>query len=438
MDFASPLFLNHPIATLVIDSKRSVIAGSHAAIELFERPRLGQYSSAKETVSVAAEATPPQTPHPTLTFDQLGIHLEADNECWAAILDRAKTENLSRHISFKVESRNNNNQLSHTPLQPNFSPSIFDQSVRSSEKVVRAKVDITNAEINHTLYHILAFSEVAVAENHAQDPKSDSSVENPEDQAEAIWLRRCRNAMFESTNHWQFLIEPHGHFSYLNSFARKSFGQQKLSLQWYDDIGGIWTPDFSRRLTPDEYPASTLLRTRTDLGQMVLGMINEHTGGRSHFMCWGNCLWDPATGEFLGALLDGKGLGPYEPILRKQQEDRLLSFETICDSMPHFVWTADKNGLGQWFSKQWLEFTGLEIENCQGWSWTQTIHPDDIDAFMTCFKDAHQNVRNYEIEARCRRHDGNYRWMLKRGSPIKDDTGRVIRWVSRLTFGATF
>ena len=39
----------------------------------------------------------------------------------------------------------------------------------------------------------------------------------------------------------------------------------------------------------------------------------------------------------------------------------------------------------------------------------------------------------YEIEQRLRRHDGMYRWFENRGVPIRDASGRVVRWYVLLT-----
>ena len=34
----------------------------------------------------------------------------------------------------------------------------------------------------------------------------------------------------------------------------------------------------------------------------------------------------------------------------------------------------------------------------------------------------------FEVEARVRRHDGQYRWYLIQHKPIRDEEGRVARW----------
>src|SRR4029434_7005724 len=39
----------------------------------------------------------------------------------------------------------------------------------------------------------------------------------------------------------------------------------------------------------------------------------------------------------------------------------------------------------------------------------------------------------YQIEQRMRRFDGEYRWFDNRGIPIRDDSGRIVRWYVLLT-----
>lgn len=38
-----------------------------------------------------------------------------------------------------------------------------------------------------------------------------------------------------------------------------------------------------------------------------------------------------------------------------------------------------------------------------------------------------------EIEARLRRHDGVFRWFLIRVEPLRDETGKIIRWYGTST-----
>jgi PAS domain S-box-containing protein len=38
-----------------------------------------------------------------------------------------------------------------------------------------------------------------------------------------------------------------------------------------------------------------------------------------------------------------------------------------------------------------------------------------------------------EMEARLRRHDGVFRWFLMRVEPLRDESGKIVRWYGTCT-----
>ena len=38
----------------------------------------------------------------------------------------------------------------------------------------------------------------------------------------------------------------------------------------------------------------------------------------------------------------------------------------------------------------------------------------------------------WDLESRARRNDGVYRWFQSRGSPLRDESGRIVRWYNLL------
>ena len=53
--------------------------------------------------------------------------------------------------------------------------------------------------------------------------------------------------------------------------------------------------------------------------------------------------------------------------------------------------------------------------------------------FVNFFKREIASGIPYNFELRLRRFDGEYRWFEARGNPIRDDSGRIVRWYSLLT-----
>ena len=97
------------------------------------------------------------------------------------------------------------------------------------------------------------------------------------------------------------------------------------------------------------------------------------------------------------------------------------------DTMPSMTWSADANGANEWFNKEWYDYTGLTPEQACNGGWKYVFHPDDRAESAATW---HRIVTRREVsglEARKRRHDGEYRWFIVRAKPHCDATGRIVR-----------
>jgi len=64
----------------------------------------------------------------------------------------------------------------------------------------------------------------------------------------------------------------------------------------------------------------------------------------------------------------------------------------------------------------------------QGEEWQRMLHPEDRDRVLNAWRDSVRNGTPYEQLERHRMADGQYRWFLSRGVPLRDEQGRVLRW----------
>ena len=104
-------------------------------------------------------------------------------------------------------------------------------------------------------------------------------------------------------------------------------------------------------------------------------------------------------------------------------------FRKMADDSPMMIWTAGADGGNEFVNKQWLDFTGLTLEEFRGDGWKRIVHPDDVTRSMSNYLDNVQARRPYEDETRLRRHDGEYRWVLARGQPRYGDHGEFLGYV---------
>jgi len=118
---------------------------------------------------------------------------------------------------------------------------------------------------------------------------------------------------------------------------------------------------------------------------------------------------------------------------RKRAEERLLEsevrFQAIADTAPVMIWTTGTDGLCNYFSKPWLDFTGRTMEQEVGMGWTEGVHADDVQGCLDGFLPAFQARKPFRMEYRLRRADGEYRWVDESGIPRYTPGGEFAGYI---------
>ena len=108
-------------------------------------------------------------------------------------------------------------------------------------------------------------------------------------------------------------------------------------------------------------------------------------------------------------------------------------FRELAESMPQIVWATGADGRTIYFNKQWVDYTGLTLEESYGEGWITPFHPDDRQRAWDAWKRATQHGDTYSLECRLRRTDGVYRWWLIRGVPLLSANGAISKWFGTCT-----
>ena len=98
------------------------------------------------------------------------------------------------------------------------------------------------------------------------------------------------------------------------------------------------------------------------------------------------------------------------------------------DAIPTLVWSARPDGSAEFFNRRWLDYTGLSAEKALNWGWSAALHTEDRDRLMDFWRHLLASGEAGEIEARLRRHDGDYRWFVFRVEPARDNRGDIFKW----------
>lgn len=187
---------------------------------------------------------------------------------------------------------------------------------------------------------------------------------------------------------------------------------------------------------PEDREANLMLyRELTD------NLIPEFSYEKRYFRKNGDIVWVHMTAS---AVRDRRGMPIYtvtvvEDITERKKAEQALReseqrFRTLAESLPQLVWTCSPDGSCDYLSGQWVAYTGIPEERQLGLEWlSEVIHPDDRRRTLEAWMDAVEDNNPYDIEYRIRRFDGVYRWFKTRGTPVRDNRGRILRWFGTCT-----
>jgi len=104
-------------------------------------------------------------------------------------------------------------------------------------------------------------------------------------------------------------------------------------------------------------------------------------------------------------------------------------YKIIVESSPNMIWRAGTNTLCNYFNSTWLKFTGRTIDQEMGNGWAEGVHKDDFDQCLKIYLESFNKRVPFEMEYRLKRHDGEYRWINDRGTPIFSSENEFIGYI---------
>jgi hypothetical protein len=122
---------------------------------------------------------------------------------------------------------------------------------------------------------------------------------------------------------------------------------------------------------------------------------------------------------------------------RKRAEEALRESEALSrsalDGIAGLVTVMAPNGEPETANRQCLAYFGRSLEWLKSWETNDAVHPEDLPRVVGLYETGIASGVPFNIELRLRRFDGEYRWFENRSVPIRDDSGRIVRWYVLLT-----
>lgn len=107
---------------------------------------------------------------------------------------------------------------------------------------------------------------------------------------------------------------------------------------------------------------------------------------------------------------------------------RAEEFHGLADNIPTLCWMAYADGHIYWYNRRWREYTGMSLEQLEGWSWESVHDPAVLPDVTERWGKSLATGEPFEMTFPLRRHDGVYRPFLTRIVPIRGADGRISRW----------
>jgi len=105
----------------------------------------------------------------------------------------------------------------------------------------------------------------------------------------------------------------------------------------------------------------------------------------------------------------------------------------VVDTIPAIVWSALPDGSNAYVNSRFVEYSGMSAEQLAGSGWHAATHPDDLQRHERKWLACVRTGEVFEDEVRFRSADGQYRWHLQRGVPLRDEEGNILKWYGVLT-----
>ncbi len=115
--------------------------------------------------------------------------------------------------------------------------------------------------------------------------------------------------------------------------------------------------------------------------------------------------------------------------LRRAEEQ----FRQLANAMPQLAWITDAEGRALWYNDGWFAYTGKTFEQLEGSGWQSLHDPEILPQVLQRWHECVRKGAPFEMEFPLRGADGRFRWFLTRVIPIRDQQGKVTRWLGTNT-----
>ncbi len=253
--------------------------------------------------------------------------------------------------------------------------------------------------------------------------------------AMAIERKRVESALRESEDKFKYVFE----FSNVGKSFTQLSGEMEVNAALCEMLG--YSPDELKNKTwPEITYSDDIDLTQREIDSLFSGKRKSTRFTKRYLKKDGSTVWADVSST-LRRDATGKPLYLVSAVVditeqKRADKARLAiesEFHSLAESMPQIVWITRPDGWNIYFNQQWVDYTGLSLEESYGHGWNKPFHPDDQQRAWEAWQNATKNGAVYSLECRLRRADGTYHWWLIRGVPYSGNDGKILKWFGTCT-----
>jgi PAS domain S-box-containing protein len=104
-------------------------------------------------------------------------------------------------------------------------------------------------------------------------------------------------------------------------------------------------------------------------------------------------------------------------------------FKALATSAPVGIYELDRSGDCLFVNEHWCELAGVAAEAALGRGWEDVIHPGDLETVIAEWEAASNQGREFGLEYRYVRPDGEVIWVAGRAVAVRDREGKVLGYL---------
>jgi PAS domain S-box-containing protein len=125
-----------------------------------------------------------------------------------------------------------------------------------------------------------------------------------------------------------------------------------------------------------------------------------------------------------------------EELVRQQAarvvvEQAAAEVSRVLEGIPQIAWTADSDGHISYFNRRWFDYVGQEYASAK--QLASHMHPHDFKVSLPHWERSLITGQALDVELRIRSASGEYRWMLVRALPSRNEQGEIMQWIGTYT-----